>query len=458
MCGRWACGLAVLLTLTSAASADGPFVLTRTFNLSFSAEPTYSDYNGDGIDDIVLWPGGNSVQLIDGNTGATLRTFTGQTHPTPSFGWSFAPLRHTGGAHSDFLIGAPAYLGGAVYALPANSPGGSVDTLPLLYRINPDPVADGYMGWNLAATAGTAGRTLVGWGDASKMIVANAATGVTVARLTTPTTTTRRGFGTTVGPIGDLTGDGIEDFAIGGPAPNEPINHGGVYLIDGAVATAAAGFVPVNNLGTSLLATLEPTTLSTLGSSFGDEQTITSLGDPHPGNGVREALVVVGTPDLNFPMGGFAAFHVAQGAGGSFTATSVAEFTNTGNGNTMGSDVLDVGDLDADGVDDLALFAKGTGLSDRGEIDIVSGLKLLDGYQPTADLIQSISDPVYTLSGNLRFMGNYDGIGGPELMVSTGGPTNSVRIYSVVPEPAGVVGALAVGGVTLFRCRRRSRV
>ncbi|MEL6904096.1 MAG: integrin alpha [Planctomycetota bacterium] len=137
-----------------------------------------------------------------------------------------------------------------------------------------------------------------------------------------------REFGQLVRPVGDITGDGVEDFAAS-------LRRGSSLAVD--VFSGANG---------DLLHTLidpTPASVGPLRSDFGDA--IVGVGDI---DGDRVPDVGVGAPDSNeFVVGGGAAY-VYSGATGDLLASTLGLQINDG----MGSTLLPAGDLNLDGRDD----------------------------------------------------------------------------------------------------------
>ena len=173
-------------------------------------------------------------------------------------------------------------------------------------------------------------------------------------------------FGTSVASIGDIDGDGITDIAIGAPGHNSRgITTGDVYLImlnnDGTVkdATEIHAFTPNGPI-------LGP------GDRFGTS--ITSIGDLD-GNGIID--LAVGAPghyDRGVATG--SVYVILLGDNGN-VLQSIGMGAQTPNGpaslekdDLFGTSVASVGDIDGNGVIDMAVGAPGHSTRDVGTGDL----------------------------------------------------------------------------------------
>lgn len=134
-------------------------------------------------------------------------------------------------------------------------------------------------------------------------------------------------FGYSVAGVGDVTGDGVGDYAAGVPLPS-PFNEGPGEL---RVYSGATGDLAYTAVGTS--------------AKFGLGESVTSIGDID-GDGVRDLVAGgQGTIDLSFPGG----IQVISGA------TGTTLFSTEGiHGENLGSTVCPAGDYNGDGTPDFA--------------------------------------------------------------------------------------------------------
>lgn len=242
------------------------------------------------------------------------------------FGWDCAPLGDLDGdGNPDIAVGHPAYHDanllpvGAVWVLFLDSAGSVVDTTLLSKGVNNIPIMDDY---------------------------------------------TR--FGTAVENLGDLNGDGVVDLAVGANLDNEGTGLGAVWILflntDGSVdstqklAEGIGGFVgPLTNsehFGISL---------SLLGDQNADGRPELAVG----ASGAPGALGSVWILSLNPDGTVYAETRIAEGEGG-FTG----DLDPT---DRFGSGVAALGDLDGNGVRDLAVGASGDddGTADAGAVWIL---------------------------------------------------------------------------------------
>ncbi|MED5270047.1 MAG: integrin alpha, partial [Pseudomonadota bacterium] len=186
-----------------------------------------------------------------------------------------------------------------------------------------------------------------------------------------PTLTNGDQFGMSVANIGDLDGDGVNDLAVGANGDDGgDSNRGAVHIIfmntDGSVDST----VEINDSTTN-----GPTL--TNGDAFG--RSVANIGDLD-GDGVNDLAVGANGDDEGDTNQG--AVHILfMNTDGSVKST-VEINDSTANGPTLsdrdgfGSSVANIGDLDGDGVNDLAVGANGDngddgGGADRGAVHII---------------------------------------------------------------------------------------
>jgi hypothetical protein len=151
------------------------------------------------------------------------------------------------------------------------------------------------------------------------------------------------GFGFAADAIGDITGDGIEDFVVGAPASGAGGSGAGrTYVYSGADVTLRYTF-----------------TGQAAGENFG--WSVASAGDAD-GDGVAD--IAVGGPSA-----GAGVVRVFSGASGDL----LHELSGAGAGSNFGFIVAGIGDVDGDDRSDLLVGAPDAS-GGRGEIRIVSGL------------------------------------------------------------------------------------
>ncbi len=203
--------------------------------------------------------------------------------------------------------------------------------------------------------------------------------------------------------IGDATGDGVPDFVIGAPqetlTPGSSLIVGAAYLYSGASLTRRWRRLSpdpgeFNNFGSAA---------APLGDATGDGRADVLIAEP-----------------------GISELHAFSGATGAHLYT--VDALNGGAGRTL----VAVGDLDGDGVNEVAASSSdGTG-TNQGQVAVISGasgaiLRVLDAPVPE-------DGNVYGRA--MAALGDLDGDGHTDLVVAAqsedvGGETNVGRLYAV---------------------------
>lgn len=232
-------------------------------------------------------------------------------------------------------------------------------------------------------------------------------------------------FGRSVAGLGDLDGDGVGDIAVGATGDDAgSAETGAVYVLllnaDGTVRTS----VKHSQTSGALAGTLEA------GSFFG--QGVAGLGDLDQ-DGIPD--LAVGSPLSAGGSGGEGAVRILfLRADGSVRAFQKIGESSGGFGGSLpssvffGTDLVTLGDIDGDSVQDLAVGAPGLG-SSRGSLWVLS--LATGGTVLGEQLIQSGSagfvgplDPNDSFGEGLGALGDLDGDGQVELLV--GAPRNSL--------------------------------
>jgi predicted outer membrane repeat protein len=228
-------------------------------------------------------------------------------------------------------------------------------------------------------------------------------------------------FGAAVAAIGDLDGDGIEDMAVGAPSQTGSGNAGAVFIqFMNADGTVKASQRIASGVGGG------PTTSA--GDYFG--HSVAAIGDLD-GDGVNDLAVGASKDDTGGYISGAvyvlfmnsngtvkASQKIASGVGGGPTLST---------GDRFGTSVTSIGDLDGDGVSDLAVGAAGddAGGSYRGALHV-----LFMNAGGTVKASQKIASgvgggPVIAnldfFGGSVANLGDLDGDGITELAVGASG-------------------------------------
>ena len=185
------------------------------------------------------------------------------------------------------------------------------------------------------------------------------------------------GFGVSIANIGDFDGNGFDDLAVG--ARNDDAggsNRGAVHILfldtNGSLASSTVEVRDDTTNGPSLAA----------GDGFGSS--VANIGD-FDGNGFDDLAVGAKNDDAGGANSG--AVHILfMNTGGSLASSTVEINSSTENGPTLtnndkfGTSIVNIGDLDGDGVNDLAVGApnddmdengNASGANDRGAVHIM---------------------------------------------------------------------------------------
>jgi len=300
-----------------------------------------ADIDGDGTDDLLVGAPGSAA----GQFGNAYLFLNGATFPSSifpgtadsSFGAALSRAGDVDGdLHPDFLIGAPNFdsatsTDGGRFALYSGATAGllfSFDaplsnerlgaSLATLGDVNADGVPDfavGAPGASVDPFVGDRlGRVQV-WSGATKAVLYDLFGDTTDAH-----------FGAALCAIGDVTGDGIVDFAVG--APDQGAGLGAIYAfsgLDGSPLYQVQGTKPDAHLGA----------------------TVTLLGDTD-GDGHDD--LAVGAPANTGAWGYLQLLHATDG---SPMSRLVQGYLSTG----FGTASVSLGDINGDGLDDFAVTA-----------------------------------------------------------------------------------------------------
>lgn len=243
-------------------------------------------------------------------------------------------------------------------------------------------------------------------------------------------------FGSAVAGIGDLNGDGIEDIVVGAPTPT---GVGSIYVLimnsDGTVFSSQRIGNGVGGLSTTLNANDRfGQSVANLGDIDSDGVTDIAVGMPGPGNTQGEVLILL----MNSNGTVKAEQKIANAVGGFPPLLQV--------GDEFGTSVAGIGDLNGDGVEDLAVGAVGSneGGTDRGAVYILF-LKR-DG---TVNRFQEISHTAGNLAASISNddafgtsvagLGDLDGDNNEDIAVGLARNLGSGSVYILLLDNDGTV-------------------
>lgn len=277
------------------------------------------DANGDGINDIVVGayletPGG-AAYVFDGQDGSLLEKLHSPASPTAGFGLAvaFAGDVDTNGKDEILVTSiqeGTATNAGRVYVF--NGDDGSL--VAILNTPNPDPEGDGKFGASLASitdvdgdgfddvAVGAPGETAREYGRVYVFSVASDSLFLTI---NSPNQRASGEFGTAVVGIGDISGDGVGDIAVGAPYEHNTAGVSGyIHCLSGVT-------------GDSLLSVIHP---DSVGGDFGWSLAAPSAHSSAPAG----AYLVVGDPDGANEFGRYGLAYILEGLAGD-PATAVGD-------------------------------------------------------------------------------------------------------------------------------------
>ncbi|NRB18318.1 MAG: FG-GAP repeat protein [Rhodobacteraceae bacterium] len=234
-----------------------------------------------------------------------------------------------------------------------------------------------------------------------------------------------------VANAGDINGDGGDDFVVGAPraSPDGKHNAGETYVIfgtnDGFEASfdlsaldGTNGFV-INGIEVLDVSGVSVSAAGDVnGDGIGDLIIGANFADPDGNDEAGETYVLFGSAD------GFdASFELASLDGDNGFAINGIE-----SGDNAGHTVSSAGDINGDGIDDIAIvarFADSNGVSNAGEAYVVFGTT--DGFEPTFNLADLNGENGFSINGieadNFLFRvsdaGDINGDGIDDLLVSS---------------------------------------
>ena len=273
--------------------------------------------------------------------------------------------------------------------------------------------------------------------------VLEAATGARLATLRPAVSEEYAEFGMAVATVGDLDGDGVPELAVG--VRDGTGSEGEVRVFDGATVAA----------GGTLTAPLATVRAPTRAASARFGYAITGLGDLD-GDGVPD-LAIGAYADLSASGARTGRAYVVSGAGvaaGGTVTTALAVLDGSNSQANFGLSLVGLGDLDGDGLDELAVGAP-QGASFEGSVTVYSGAALAAAGGGAASPLVTLLDPdgerLAGFGQRVANVGDLNGDGRDDLAV--GVPLSDRTVGGTAYDSAGRVvvfsGQSIIGGGTL---------
>ncbi len=269
-----------------------------------------------------------------------------------------------------------------------------------------DTDGDGFADVAVGAPAFSGGEA----GEGAVYVYAGSAAGLVTAPKRVESNVVGAGFGASIAAVGDFNKDNLGDFMVG--APRQASDTGRVYVVRGAAVAFPPLFTidsPDVGIGTGL---------------FG--ASVASVGDLD-GDGVAE--VAVGAPK------GAGKAYLFTLAGVETGAPLRWSFTLNQPGAEVGFSVAGVGDVNKDGLPDLAIGAPGTrtpnGFQQAGAVLVFHGTRLGMSLTPdTAILSRSPFSAEFARFGeSVAGAGDVNGDGYRDLVVGYGQGVESAAVF-----------------------------
>ena len=396
---RTVLGFDVIETLTGEAQGDG---------FGFVADEL-GDLDGDGVREFIVGAPGNSAggggagraYVYSGADRALLFTFTGQA-AGENLGWSVASAGDVDGdAVDDVVVGGPS-TGAGVVRVFSGASGTVLHTLT-------GPGAGSNFGSIVAGLGDVDGDgrsdLLVGAPDASagrgEIRIVSGQSGATIRSHAGTNAGDRYGYGG--GAVGDVSGDGIPDYAGGAAMGGQgvvAVRSGAdgslMYTVDARSTSGQLGFIWIDSVGDvngdgrpdlfaadindssnrgrgHLVSGADGATIRTFVGERGAEFFGIARHGGHDADGD-------GVPDLFI-----AGYHNGEGAtlaGKAYvysgaTGTLLRTMTSSVSNETLGYDAVQLGDLDGDGFPDYLLSGDiEQGSTGRGRVRLIRGTAL----------------------------------------------------------------------------------
>lgn len=328
------------------------------------------EQSGGGTDDA------GRAYIVDGATGSTQPLGSGNVVNDGEFGAAVASVGDVGGdATPDLIVGAPGEVvdftseAGRAYLID----GSNGDILHELESSSVGNVTDGGAFGAAVAGVGDVGGdstpdVLVGAPgekDTGRAYIIDGSDGTILRTFSSPVPSNGGSFGNAVAAPGDLGGDSSIDFLIGaeGEPGGGPGNAGRVYVIDGADGSEL-----------QRIRSLDPQTGGFFGGSISVLQDVV-------GDATVDFLVGAAgedTDDDGDPSDDQGRAYIVDGADG--TVVDMLESPNVSNTGTFGASVAGLGDLDGNGIPEIAIGASGeVGGAGQAYTFVVPEISFVDG-------------------------------------------------------------------------------
>lgn len=327
------------------------------------------DIDGDGVPDLIVGApfttrpeayGVGSVLVFSGATGTLLYNFLGNEGGT-YMGWSVAGLGDLDGdGIPEMAIGTPyASVGGDIGV--GNVAIRSGATGDLIYLFEGQAVGD-FLGWSVAGIGdldgdgvsdvllGAPNASPSGSAQAGKVEVRSGGTGEVLYRI--EGAETEGYFGKALASVGDIDGDGIDDFVVGAPgaSPEGRSQAGSAFLfsgVNGRLLHRFDGSAPFDEFGASVAG-----------------------GGDVDGDGVGD--IAIGSPSAS-PRGQVAAGSALLYSGR--TLEMLFRMDGENRSDSLGRSVAIIGDLSGEGRSDFAFgapYASPHGIDGAGSVYVWS--------------------------------------------------------------------------------------
>jgi FG-GAP-like repeat/FG-GAP repeat len=414
-CSVWLCGQVQAQSLIWEASPPYPYTSSAS-GTTFTVKDTLGDVNGDGVADILISdsmaplgsiPNAGYVAVLSGVNGSTLYSAYG-TGMNDGFQAVGAVGDVTGDGIADFITNRAStglqLRSGATGAVVPGFSFPAVFDVAGIGDINGDGFGDFVVGG--ALTPGPV----------------PSAGGVTVFLGPTGTTTAYQAyglnqldnFGWSVAPLGDVNGDSVPDFVVGAPGvPWKFVNvPGWAYVISGTNGAILQQFTGPG--------TVQP--------YFG--KSVSGIGD----------IDLDGFPDVLVAAPNIPALYVYSGGSGALLTTIQVPWQSP---NSFASHVRGLGDVDGDGVPDVAVRGQ-LGLNPNppyaAPVTVYSGATFTPLYQVDHLLAEP---PYYVYGWTFDGAGDVDGDGFFDIAITA-------QTFQIGATAKIVMASLRPAGVTAF--------